>query len=229
VEGHRDYIIKVLLGGLTGPIAGKTYSDVMAPLGSGSSDEWVAGVASFVRNSFGNSSGMVTPADVARVRASMKNRKTPWTVGELEASMPRLLDPNGWTITASSGGETAAGAASLRGWTSGAPQTAGMWLTIELPQPASITELQFDSAQAGNPGRGGRSTPVIEYPRGYSVQVSMDGRNWSKPVATGQGQGRHTTISFPPTRAKFVRITQTDSVANAPAWSVSNLKIYQAP
>jgi hypothetical protein len=30
-------------------------------------------------------------------------------------------------------------------------------------------------------------------------------------------------------RAKFVRITQTDTVPDAPEWSVSNLRIYQAP
>ena len=32
VQGHRDYIIKVLLKGLTGPIEGKTYRDVMVPM-----------------------------------------------------------------------------------------------------------------------------------------------------------------------------------------------------
>jgi mono/diheme cytochrome c family protein len=230
VQGHRDYVIKALLGGLTGPVNGRTYSEVMAPLGSALSDEWVAGVASFVRSSFGNTGSLVTPADVARVRASMKARKTMWTVPELEASLPRLIDPSTLTITASTGSDTAAGAASLRGWNSGAPQAAGMWLTVELPQPASLTELQFDSDQSLSRGRGGAgATPVVQYPRGYSVQVSQDGKTWSKPVATGKGQGRHTTIAFSPTRAKFVRMTQTDSVADAPPWSVSNLRIYQAP
>jgi hypothetical protein len=231
VQGHRDYIIKVLLGGLTGPVGGRTYADVMAPLGSTSSDDWVAGVASFVRSSFGNSGDLVTPADVARVRASMKTRKTPWTEGELDASLPRLIDPHGWTLTASHATENASGAATLRGWSSGAPQTAGMWLTVELPQLVSVTELQFDSAQVLVQGRGGNAgaTAAVGYPRGYSVQVSTDGRTWSKPVATGEGSGRHTTITFAPTRAKYVRITQTATVAGAPEWSVSNLRIYQAP
>ena len=69
VNGHRDYIIKAVLHGLTGPVDGKTYTDVMMPMGI-NNDEWVAAVASFVRNSFGNSGGFVTPADVARVRAA---------------------------------------------------------------------------------------------------------------------------------------------------------------
>ena len=33
VQGHRDYVIKVLLNGLTGPLDGKTYRDVMVPMG----------------------------------------------------------------------------------------------------------------------------------------------------------------------------------------------------
>ena len=97
----------------------------MAPLGSTSSDEWIAGVASFVRSSFGNSAGMVTPADVARVRKETANRKTPWTLPELEATLPRALDAQQWKLTASHGADAAAGATSLRGWSSGVPQAAG--------------------------------------------------------------------------------------------------------
>jgi hypothetical protein len=61
------------------------------------------------------------------------------------------------------------------------------------------------------------------------VQVSLDGKTWSKPVAEGKGEGLHTTIAFAPTRAKFIRITQTETVTDAPAWSVRNLRIYEAP
>jgi mono/diheme cytochrome c family protein len=231
VQAHRDYIIKVLLQGLSGPLAGKTYSDVMAPLGNTSSDEWVAGVASYVRSSFGNSGGMVTPADVARVREETASRKTPWTYPELEASLPRLLDGQQWKLTASHVTDTAAGATSLRGWSSGAPQAAGMWLAVELAQPVVVTEVQFDSNLSG--GRGGRgappSAPVIGYPRGYTVQVSANGTTWSDPVVTGKGEGLHTTITFAPTRAKFVRLTLTDPGSDAPPWSVKNLRLYEAP
>jgi mono/diheme cytochrome c family protein len=234
VQGHRDYVIKVVLGGLTGPLEGRTYRDVMVPMGG--TDEWVAGIASFVRNSFGNNAGMVTPADVARVRAEVGTRKAVWTLPELEASLPRLLDAQQWTVTASHATETAGGAATLRGWSTGAPQAPGMWLTIALPQPVLVTELQFESPAAMRGGGRGRGTadatpsaPIVGYPRGYSVEVSMDGKDWGKPVTTGKGNGPRTTITFPPARAKFVRITQTDTVADAPAWSVRNLRIYEAP
>jgi len=250
VQGHRDYVIKILLKGLTGPLDGRTYRDVMVPMPG--TDEWIAGIASYIRTSFGNSGGLVTPSDVARVRAEVANRKMPWTIAELEASLPRLLDSVQWKLTASHGAETASGAATLRGWSTGAPQAAGMWLTIELPQPAIVAELQFDSTSAGG-GRRGRGAgapgsaraapqgqgapaagvpfqpPVIGYPRGYSVQVSLDGNTWSKAVAEGKGEGVRTTITFPPARAKFIRITQTETVPGAPAWSVRNLRIYEAP
>ena len=53
VNGHRDYIIKAVLHGLTGPIDGRTYPQVMIPMGT-NDDEWVASVASYVRQNFGN-------------------------------------------------------------------------------------------------------------------------------------------------------------------------------
>ena len=93
-----------------------------------------------------------------------------------------------------------------------------------------MTEVQFDSAETlGRGGASGAARAVVGYPRGYSVEASLDGKTWSKPVAAGKGQGRHTTIAFAPTRAKVIRITQTDAVADAPAWSVSNLRVYQVP
>jgi mono/diheme cytochrome c family protein len=245
VQAHRDYVIKVLLRGMTGALDGKTYRDVMVPMDN--TDEWVAGVASFVRTSFGNTGDLVTPADVARVRAEIAAKKGPWTIGELESSLPHALDAQQFKLTASHGADTAAFAATLRGWSSGAAQTPGMWFQVELAQPALVSELQFDSATSG--GRGGRanlapapapgapaargaapaagalSTPG--YPRAYSVTVSTDGKKWSKPVAQGMGDGAHTTITFAPTRAQFVRITQTDNIADAPPWSIRNLRVYE--
>lgn len=236
VLAHRDYVVKVLLKGLQGPLDGKTYREVMVPMGG--TDDWIAGIASYVRTSFGNSGGLVTPGDVARVRAETAGRTTPWTIQELEASLPHPLDSQQWKLTASHGAETASGAVTLRGWSSEAPQVQGMWFAVELPQPAVVTELQFDStstiprpargaAPAPQAGRGGMS-PVVGYPRGYIVQTSTDGTSWSKPVAEGKGEGAHTTIAFAPSRARFIRITQTDSAADAPAWSIRNLRIYEA-
>ena len=286
VQGHRDYVIKVILNGLTGPLDGKTYQEVMVPMG-GSTDEWVAGIASYIRTSFGNAGGMVTPADVARVRAATGKRTTLWTLPELEATLPKPIDAQSLKFTASVNADAAANAATLRGWNTGAPQQAGMWFQIELPQAMQVTEVQFDSlAAGGGGGRGGRgAAPAApgtapapagaesagsrrrtssgrcgtcpcgcarhrarpagtrrsgpggvrrpagtgRYPRGYTLQTSDDGTTWSKPVAQGKGESSRTSITFPPTKAKFIRITQSETAADAPPWSISNLRVYEAP
>jgi hypothetical protein len=233
VNGHRDYVIKTLLKGMTGPLAGAMYSEVMVPMGA-QTDAWIASVASYVRTSFGNGGGFVTPADVARVRAATASRKAPWTLPELEATLPRRLEASpDWKVTASQNGSSAATALAMMTWTTGAPQAPGMWFQIELPQPAVLTEIEFDSPAAGRGGGGGArgaaaAPPVVPYPRGYRVEVSMDGVKWGKPVAEGKGAGTHTIATFAPARAKFIRITQTDTVENAPAWAMSNIRVYEA-
>jgi mono/diheme cytochrome c family protein len=227
VQGHRDYVIKTILHGMTGPIDGKKYGDVMVPMGT-NTDEWIASVASYVRSGSGGGGWLVTPADVARVRAATAGRKTPWTLEELEASLPRALVADAtWKITASHNAADAAQAVNFLAWTTRAPQQPGMWLQVELPSPLVLTEIQFTSVMQG--GGRGNPPPVGTYPRAYDVQVSDDGRTWSAPVAKGQGSGGTTVITFPPVRARFVRITQTATVENAPAWSVQGLRLFEAP
>ena len=55
----------------------------------------------------------------------------------------------------------------------------------------------------------------------------MDGTSWSKAIADGKGAGTLTDIKFAPVRAKFVRITQTASVPDAP-WAVERLRLYES-
>jgi mono/diheme cytochrome c family protein/glucose/arabinose dehydrogenase len=156
VQGHRDYVIKTLLHGMTGPVAGQSFSgQVMLPMGA-QNDQWIANIASYVRNSFGNSGAFITPADVARVRAATAARKTPWTHPELEGTLPRLLpaDPT-WKATASHNAEKAGNGLTLAAWTTAVPQEAGMWFQVELPQPALVAEVQFDAGAPGGRGVGG--------------------------------------------------------------------------
>ena len=90
---------------------------------------------------------------------------------------------------------------------------------------AALTEIQFTSSSIG--GRAG-APAVWTFPRGYQVQVSADGTTWSAPVAEGQGTPGITVITFAPVSAKFVRITQTATVENAPPWSMRLLRLYVA-
>ncbi|WP_221033223.1 copper-containing nitrite reductase [Actomonas aquatica] len=66
----KDRAIKVVIKGLTGPVTvnGTTYNNAMPP--QDLNDEQVADVLTFVMNSFGNTDGVVTPADVKRVRTA---------------------------------------------------------------------------------------------------------------------------------------------------------------
>jgi hypothetical protein len=226
-----------VLHGLTGPLDGNTYPDVMIGMGQ-NSDEWVAAITSYIRNSFGNRAPFVAPPDVTRVRAATAGRKTTWTTSELEGSLPRqmVVDPT-WKLTASHNSATAVNAVSINPWTSGQPQQAGMWLQVELPDAATLTEVSFESTvtavQEGPAVRGaptrtafGGGDGVPGFPRAYQVQLSMDGTTWGAPVAEGQGAGAETRISFPPARARFLRITQTASVESAPPLSVRRLRLF---
>ena len=235
VQGHREYVIKTLLHGMIGPLAGQTFTQVMVPMGA-QNDQWVATMASYIRNNFGNSASFITASDVARVRAATANRKAMWTFEEIEASLPRLVPADAsWKTTASHNAERAASALTLGAWTTGTPQEPGMWLQVELPRPVSISEVQFDSGPPG--GRAQGRPPVVAKPGGppvfgsfpvaYRIQVSMDGSTWSKPVAEGRGSPDTTIATFQPVMAKFVRVTQTGRAEAAPAWSVLNLRIYE--
>jgi mono/diheme cytochrome c family protein len=226
ILGHRDYVIKTLLHGLTGPLDGRNYG-VMVPMGM-NSDEWVASVGSYIRSGFGTGNWVITPGDVAKVRAATAGRKTSWTVEELESSLPRqIVADTSWTVTASHNSSGASAGLNFSGWSTGAPQEAGMWYQIELPRPAMLTEIEFEAPAQGR-GRGG-PPPAGTYPRSYQVQVSDDGQSWGQAVATGKGTGSPLTIGFAPTRGRFIRITLTAPAPDAPAWAMRNIRLLEAP
>ncbi len=68
---------------------------------------------------------------------------------------------------------------------------------------------------------------VGNHPRAYKVDVSTDGSTWIT-VSEGQGAPGSTTIAFAPVTARFVRITQTGAVENAPPWSMQRLRLFAA-
>jgi mono/diheme cytochrome c family protein len=224
VLGHREYAIKTILHGLTGPVNGRTYG-VMVPMGA-NRDDWIADVSSYIRNAFGNSATLVTPADVARVRAATERRTTPWTVAELEGSVPVALVPEaGWKATASHASDAAAGGLTYEGWTAPAPQQPGMWFQVELPTPVTLAEVEFTSPPQG----GGRAGPQVgTFPRGYTVETSADGKQWDAPIARGAGSGTTTSIAFPPVRTRFLRITQTGTGEGNAPWTIQRLRLYRA-
>jgi putative heme-binding domain-containing protein len=218
VQGHRAYVVNTLLHGLLGPLDGKDYPALMVPMGT-NDDQWIAAVASFVRNSFGNTAAVITPADVAEVRAESAGRNYPWTIEELASTLPGFLkyDP-AWKVSASHNASRAHFAINSPGsasWNTLGPVEAGMWFQIELPTARSLNELQFDSPGAG-------------FTSDYQLQVSVDGQSWSEPVAKGKGQGELTKIAFNPVQARAIRLTVTDPAENAGAWAIQRTRVFEA-
>jgi mono/diheme cytochrome c family protein/glucose/arabinose dehydrogenase len=221
VQAHPDYVIKTLLHGLTGDIQGESYAGIMmAPMGN-NSDEWIASAASFIRANFENESSIVTPADVARVRQESSQQSSPYQFDGLWSSIPKILEPSSkWKMTASHTAETrkgstasASGAFNFEGWTTGITQQKGMWFQVELPATATISEIQFKSPPISRGWREGSPPPIHTYPREYDLEVSMDGKQWSKIINNGEGTGSNNTIRFTPVQTRFVRITLTKSEA----------------
>jgi mono/diheme cytochrome c family protein/glucose/arabinose dehydrogenase len=240
VQGHRDYVLLTLLHGQTGPIEGRTYEGgMMVPMGD-QSDDWIAAVASYVRTNLGTEATTVSPEAVARARAATAARRTPWTHEELVAAVPRLLTPDStWRASASRSAQTRVGATAdprraftFEGWTTGVAQQPGDWFQVALPAPVMLTEIQFESPwqpgvrpSPGAPPGPARSTA----PAAYRVQVSLDGRQWSEPVAEGRASGGTISIPFDPVRARFVRITRTEGETNGAPWTMERLRLYEAP
>ncbi|GAB5521804.1 MAG: GDSL-type esterase/lipase family protein [Rhodothermales bacterium] len=92
VTGSEDRLIKITLHGLIGPIevSGKTYPGQvpMTPFGGMLSDEEVAAVLTYVRNSFGNEAAPVSPETVARIRTETEGRSGFYTADELLRDHP---------------------------------------------------------------------------------------------------------------------------------------------
>jgi hypothetical protein len=226
VTGHPDYALNVLLHGLTGPIEGKTYAGQIMVSQAQQPDEWLAAIASYIRSTMTNQASFVTPEQVAAVRARTAARTTAWTYPELAAVVPQLMQQQStWKATASHESDRAVRAFGTAGWSTVVPQQPGMWFQFELPEPVTLAELRFLSAPGFTP-QGSPPRPAT-YPRGYRVQLSMDGTTWSDPVAEGQGTGPATVITIKPARTKFVRITQTATTESAPPWAIQQLQLYE--
>ena len=91
VSGNPERLIRLSLHGLMGPIEvnGVKYpGQVPMTAFKGLSDDELAGVLTYVRNSFGNVAAPIQPAQVAQVRAATKDRASFYTPDELLKEFP---------------------------------------------------------------------------------------------------------------------------------------------
>jgi mono/diheme cytochrome c family protein len=214
--GDHGTAIRTLLHGLTGPLDGKEYEGLMVTMAT-NDDQWLADITTYIRNSFGNKEGLTQPRDVAKLRKKHASRMEPWTQAELEKLSPPILgNEKNWQLTSSHGEKSLNGCVdrdTTSRYTTSAPQVPGMWVQVELPREASVSSILLNA---------GSSTS--DYPRGYEVVVSDDGKSWSKPIAKGKGNGPVTNITVPETKTRFIRITQTGKEKGT-YWSIHELKI----
>jgi hypothetical protein len=236
--------LRVLLSGLTDPINGKTYAaGVMVPQRQ-NTDEWIAAVASFIRNGFNNNANLVTPEMVAFIRADEAKRTQPYTDAELKKVEPQPLATTGMKFTASSAGQVIiggtanpAGAATLEGWVTAEAQKPGQWYQVELPRPVNLAGIDYQavvSAAFSTPGavRAGpqnfRAPRKVYAPKNYKIEVSTDGSTW-KTVKQGQGTSMYNSYVFPTVQAKFVRITQSGTAADGELWGMRYFRLFEKP
>jgi mono/diheme cytochrome c family protein len=214
--GYRDGVISVVLKGLRGPVEGKAYAAQMVPM-EGNNDDWIASVISYVRNNFGNHSTFITTNDVARVRAALSGRTNTWTLQELHDTLPQpLTNRSQWKLTASHNPVSLSlavdGDLGTR-YNTGQPQVAGMWVQVELPEATEIAGIELNSGTSTN-----------DFPRGYKVELSADGVKWLLAQVTEHSSALRNQILFPPSTARFVRVTLTASDPNF-TWSIHEMQI----
>ena len=209
--------ILTLLHGLTGELDGRDYEGVMAGMGT-NSDQWIAEVTTYIRNSFGNEAAITSPELVAFLREKYQDRDKPWTEEELEQIAPKPLSREGWKLKASHGAKglkyLVDGDRKSR-YTTDKRQMKGMWIEVELPEEVLVSGFKMDHANSKG-----------DFPRGYQLEVSSDGKNWSQPIASGAGGKRALSVKFVPVKAKFLKFELTSDVKKNLFWSIHELEFY---
>ena len=250
VLGHQEYVIKALLHGLTGPMNGVTYPDVMVPMGQ-NDDAWVAAIASYVRNAFGNRATLIAATDVARVRTATARRKQPWAVTELEASLPRVaIRDLTWKATASHNSATAPnGFASSHGLRASRSRR-GCGIKSNCPRRCNCRRFSSNRApsrprtccrcRARRRGRRAADAaarrarrhraPAPAAPAGISARLpgpGLDGRDQLAADRAGQ-RHRHGDPRRLRARAREVREGHAEAdTADLPPWTIQRLKLLQ--
>jgi len=86
VLGDPNRLIRIPLSGLTGPITinGQEWNLSMPAMGAGLTDDDLAAVLTYIRQSWGNNASEITPDQVKAVRAQVGIRMQPWTAAELQ-------------------------------------------------------------------------------------------------------------------------------------------------
>lgn len=157
---------------------------------------------------------------VARyVRATQTGAaSTPWSVGEINLYSDPVLFNGTHTATASASAPGTNAQMVLDGnvgtvWQTGAAQTPGQNLTIDLGRNVDMDKVLFDAGAA----------TANDYPRVYDVFTSYDNTNWTQ-VASGYGSNRVVQADFQGTKnGRYLRIVSNGT--SSQWWSVAEVAI----
>ncbi|WP_243076386.1 discoidin domain-containing protein [Microbacterium sp. SS28] len=129
--------------------------------------------------------------------------------GGLAAFAPAEIAHSGWTASASSSSPWSTPASGIDGangssWQSGKAMSGDEWYQIDMGASHTVSMVTVQTAPDS----------AWDYPRGFTLETSIDGRNWTA-AATGIAYGWKRPISIEPTTARYIRISQTGI---APQW-----------
>jgi mono/diheme cytochrome c family protein len=232
VLGDERATIAILLHGLQGAVDGVDYGAPMVPMNS-YSDAELAGVLTYIRNSFGNRAPAIASEAVAARRAADAGHANYWTLEELTGQIPALGVPRKrferraeWKLAANMEARANSPAEAML---DGDPKTGYFTqgfkpfpvesLTVELPARSKITGIDIDSS--GEKGQNGKD---MGWAPAYSVETSDDGKTWTM-VARQVGEP-HARLNLPaPVEARHLRIAITEKEGWQP-WVIKELNLY---
>ena len=233
VLGDERATIAVLLHGLQGAVDGVDYGAPMVPMNS-YSDAELAGVLTYIRNSFGNRAPAVESGSIAVRRAADAGRTNYWTLEELTGQLPALGVPRKrferraeWKLAANM---EARDNSPLEAVLDGDPKTGYItegfkpfpveWLTVELPARSKIVGIDVDSR--GESSENGKELGWAPF---YSVEVSDDGKTWRMIAPRVVGEP-HARLNFAaPIEARHLRIAITEKEGWQP-WVIKEFNLY---
>jgi aryl-phospho-beta-D-glucosidase BglC (GH1 family) len=141
-----------------------------------------------------------------------------WSMAEFHVYSELSLNRSAWVSTASSSASGTTPGSALDGnvgtrWSTGSAQANGQWYQIDMGQTQTFNRVLLDAG----------ATWAGDYPRGYLLQVSSDGTNWTT-VTSGTGTAQSLLIQFPVQVARYLKIVQTGTSGNW--WSIAELNVY---
>lgn len=98
-------------------------------------------------------------------------------------------------------------------WTTAEPKNDGMWFAVDVGWEMNIGRVILDSS--GSPG---------DFPQGYEIYLSSNGKEWGKAVATGENSNDVLNIAIAPRKARYVKIVQIGR-SEGNWWSIHELRV----